>query len=46
MDAQGGRDQIDKRRFVRDLAIAKEFRARDVTAATMRFDALPVVDAL
>src|SRR5438874_10019556 len=46
MKAQCGRDQIDQRRFIANLAFAEQFCGRDMTASAMRFDAAPVVDAL
>src|SRR5437899_6724171 len=46
MEAQRGRDQIDQRRFITDLAIPKKFRAADMAATTMRLHAPPVIDAL
>ena len=46
MDSQRGRDQINERRFVANFSVAEKFGARDVSAATVRFDALPIVGAL
>src|SRR5258708_6836206 len=46
MEAQGGRDQIDQWRFVTDLAFTEQFGGADVAAASMGFDAPPVVDSL
>ena len=42
MEAKGGRDQIDQRRFVRNLAVAKQAGSADVASASMRFDAAPM----
>ena len=41
-----GRDQIDQRRFVADLAFTEQFGGADVAAAAMRFDAAPVINSL
>src|SRR5262245_41547850 len=38
--------QVNQRRFVADLALAKEFGCADMSAAAMRFDPSPVIDAL
>src|SRR5882724_4324209 len=46
MKAKCRRDQINQRRFIADFSIAKKFGAADMSAAAMRFDAPPVIDAL
>ena len=46
MKAERGRDQINQRRFITDFSIAKKLRAADMSAAAVRFDAPPVIDAL
>src|ERR1700674_164527 len=46
MKAKCRRDQINQRRFIADLTLAKQFCGRDMASAAMGFDAAPVIDAL
>ena len=46
MEVKRGRDEIYERRLITDFAIAEQLGGRDVAAATMRFDAAPVIDSL
>src|SRR6185503_14817893 len=46
MDSQGRRHQIDQWRLVADLSIAEKFGARDMAAAPVGLNALPIVDSL
>src|SRR5712692_7691009 len=39
-------NQVDQRRFVANLALTKQLCRRDVSAAAMRLDPPPVIDAL
>jgi len=45
-ESEAWRNQIDQRRLVSDSQLAKQFGARDVSAAAVCLDAPPVVSAL
>ena len=46
MDSQGRGHQIDQRRLVTDFSVAEKFGARDMAAAPVSLNTLPVVNSL
>ena len=46
MKPQGGRHQVNERRFIADFSLPKQPGAGNMTTAAMGFHAAPVIDAL